>query len=137
MDEFIGVTAAARMIGVSPATIRRWVKSGALVSARTPGKHLRFTVSEVNRMLSSETGNIPGVDRNTRDLAAMFETWSVQVQELRPFTERAFDTPESLRAAVEAIRRRRGLLGEIDGLAQEIEDAANSWTRRGDVTTVE
>jgi hypothetical protein len=88
-------------------------------------------------MLSSETGNIPGVDRNTRDLAAMFETWSVQVQELRPFTERAFDTPESLRAAVEAIRRRRGLLGEIDGLAQEIEDAANSWTRRGDVTTVE
>jgi excisionase family DNA binding protein len=39
MDEFIGVTAAARMIGVSPATIRRWVKSGALVSARTPGNH--------------------------------------------------------------------------------------------------
>lgn len=47
--------AFARLVGVTPETIRRWVREEKLRPAgRTPGGQLRFTEDQVDTLLSGE-----------------------------------------------------------------------------------
>ena len=41
----------ARLLGVSPTTVRRWILSGRIRAERTPGGHYRIPESEVRRLL--------------------------------------------------------------------------------------
>lgn len=45
------VSQVARRLGVCTKTIRRWDSKGLINCARTPGKHRRISLSEVNRLL--------------------------------------------------------------------------------------
>jgi len=61
MDEpvkrWIGLSEAARLLGVHPSTVRAWADGGKLQFHRTPGGHRRFSLPEIERW---------GVDRGRR-----------------------------------------------------------------------
>lgn len=46
----IPIGEAARILGVSVDTIRRWETEGRIVSTRTAGNQRRFTLSEIEQM---------------------------------------------------------------------------------------
>lgn len=50
-EEWISVRAACDLIGVSPATLRRWSNAGAIATFTTPGGHRRFPRSAVLGLL--------------------------------------------------------------------------------------
>jgi excisionase family DNA binding protein len=52
-SNMIGAGEAARRLGVSPATIQRWVDAGLLSAVRTHGGHRRIPLSEIRRMLAA------------------------------------------------------------------------------------
>ncbi len=43
--------AAAEVLGVSPATLDRWVRNGRLTPFRTPSGHPRYTRAQLDRLL--------------------------------------------------------------------------------------
>ncbi|MEA3254952.1 MAG: IS607 family transposase [Candidatus Altiarchaeota archaeon] len=51
MEKYYAITHTARLLGVSTTTINRWEKDGKIVAVWTPGKHRRFSESEINRLL--------------------------------------------------------------------------------------
>ncbi|NOZ28623.1 MAG: helix-turn-helix domain-containing protein [Chloroflexi bacterium] len=56
LEEWISVREAARYLGVSPGTVRRYIKKGYIRAGRLPsGKRLRIPRSEVERILRSES----------------------------------------------------------------------------------
>jgi len=135
MSRLVNVTEAARVAGVSPDTIRRWCDAGRLPSLRTSGGHRRIDVELVEKLLADGPTTSVNLTRDTRDLAAVFEAWRYQVQDIRPFLERPFDTPGDLDSALKALRGRSerivgGLLGELEGLVRELEEALYSSESR-------
>ena len=47
MNRFVGIGAAARSLGVSMATLRRWEAAGKLVPDRTAGGHRRYDLARL------------------------------------------------------------------------------------------
>lgn len=51
-DTLIGITKAAKRLGVSNSTLRRMVENGLLSPSKTQGGHLRFSVAQLDDYLS-------------------------------------------------------------------------------------
>lgn len=51
-DRLLPIGEAARSLGVSLDTIRRWERDGKISGIRTPGGQRRFPQSEIDRLLS-------------------------------------------------------------------------------------
>lgn len=49
-DALVSVSEAARRLGVTVDTVRRWETSGHIKATRTPGGQRRFSLSEVERV---------------------------------------------------------------------------------------
>ena len=58
--DWIPLGAASRLLGVDPATLRRWAAAGRVESYRTPGGHRRFSRAVVDRVRANRT---PAVTR--------------------------------------------------------------------------
>ncbi len=54
MDKIIGINEAAKLLGVSSTTLRRWELEGKMKSVRTKGNHRRFKVSELIGVTSKD-----------------------------------------------------------------------------------
>lgn len=52
-DELIPIGEAARILGVSVATVRRWEAQGKIAARRTLGEQRRFVRSEVEALSGS------------------------------------------------------------------------------------
>jgi excisionase family DNA binding protein len=52
--DWVGLSEASRLLGVSPATVRRWSDAGRLRVFTTPGGHRRFSRRTLERLLPSE-----------------------------------------------------------------------------------
>ena len=52
-DRLLPIGEAARSLGVSLDTIRRWEREGKIVGIRTPGGQRRFPRSEIDRLLGA------------------------------------------------------------------------------------
>lgn len=50
-SQMVAVGDAARLLGVSVKTIRRWEASGKISGRRTPGGQRRFRLSDINELL--------------------------------------------------------------------------------------
>lgn len=48
--EAVPIGEAARLLGVTVETVRRWERAGRIQAQRTPGGQRRFPVSEVERL---------------------------------------------------------------------------------------
>ena len=54
MKDLVSTGEAARRLGVSPATIQRWVDAGVVSATRTHGGHRRIPLSEVRRAIAAK-----------------------------------------------------------------------------------
>lgn len=59
--DWLGLGEASSLLGVSPATIRRWSDAGRLKVFTTPGGHRRFSRSALERLLPSDRGRRPAL----------------------------------------------------------------------------
>lgn len=59
--DWVGLSEASRVLGVSPATLRRWSDAGRLRVFTTPGGHRRFSRSALERMLPADRGRRPAI----------------------------------------------------------------------------
>ena len=51
-SELLPIGEAARQLGVSTDTLRRWDREGLITTIRTPGGQRRIAVTEVERILA-------------------------------------------------------------------------------------
>ncbi len=65
--DWISIREASAMLGVSPATLRRWAEAGAIPTFTTPGGHRRFSRSAI-------AARLPGARASRPDLAGLVET---------------------------------------------------------------
>jgi len=66
--ELLSVSAAARMLGVSPSSLRAWAAAGRVPHVRTPGGHRRFQREELVRWLADHGGEPPAQPARTQEL---------------------------------------------------------------------
>jgi len=60
-DRLIGLTEAARLLGVGTSTLRAWDASGKLTALRTVGNHRRYRLSDIEKLQGQEANpNEPG-----------------------------------------------------------------------------
>lgn len=57
--DWIGLSDASRILGVSPATVRRWSDDGRLRVFTTPGGHRRFSRSALEHLLPADRTRRP------------------------------------------------------------------------------
>ena len=63
VEEWLTVHEACALIGVSPATLRRWSAAGDVQAFTTPGGHRRFARSTILGLLPSERRQRPTLER--------------------------------------------------------------------------
>ncbi len=59
--DWMGLSEASRVLGVSPATLRRWSDAGRLRVFTTPGGHRRFSRSALDRLLPADRSRRPSI----------------------------------------------------------------------------
>src|SRR5688572_15949891 len=57
----MGLSEASRVLGVSPATLRRWSDAGRLRVFTTPGGHRRFSRAALQRLLPADRSRRPSI----------------------------------------------------------------------------
>lgn len=61
-SSWLGLGSASRLLGVSPATLRRWSNSGRIKAYTTPGGHRRFSRASVEAMLPADRTRRPTME---------------------------------------------------------------------------
>jgi excisionase family DNA binding protein len=59
--DWVGLSEASQVLGVSPATLRRWSDAGRVRVFTTPGGHRRFSRSSLERLLPSDHSRRPSI----------------------------------------------------------------------------
>ena len=59
--DWVGLSEASRLLGVSPATMRRWSDAGRLRVFTTPGGHRRFSRATLERLLPADRSHRPSL----------------------------------------------------------------------------
>ncbi len=59
--DWVSLSEASRVLGVSPATLRRWSDAGRLRVFTTPGGHRRFSRSALARLLPADRAHRPSI----------------------------------------------------------------------------
>lgn len=59
--DWVGLSEASRVLGVSPATLRRWSDAGRLRVFTTPGGHRRFSRAALERLLPADRSRRPSI----------------------------------------------------------------------------
>jgi excisionase family DNA binding protein len=68
-EKWLTTTEAAELLGVHPATIRRWADDGDVPMMTTPGGHRRFALSDLNQLAGAAT---------SLDVAGFENRWAQQ-----------------------------------------------------------
>src|SRR5690349_17812151 len=59
--DWVSLSEASRLLGVSPATVRRWSDAGRLRAFTTPGGHRRFSRAALQRLLPADRSRRPAI----------------------------------------------------------------------------
>jgi excisionase family DNA binding protein len=59
--DWVGLSEASHVLGVSPATLRRWSDAGRLRVFTTPGGHRRFSRAALERLLPADRSRRPSI----------------------------------------------------------------------------
>ena len=62
LEKWLSVHQACELIGVSPATLRRWSSAGEVEAFKTPGGHRRFARSTILALLPDTSSQRPNLD---------------------------------------------------------------------------
>ncbi len=63
-SEWITLGEASRMLGIAPATLRRWSDAGRVRAFTTPGGHRRYRRSALERMIPGDRSDRPSLVRS-------------------------------------------------------------------------
>jgi excisionase family DNA binding protein len=61
LRDWVSLAEASRVLGVSPATLRRWSDAGRLRVFTTPGGHRRFSRAALERLLPADRSRRPSI----------------------------------------------------------------------------
>ena len=114
--EWVGIHEAAALVGVSPATLRRWSDAGDIDAFTTPGGHRRFSRSSIAGLISTERGTEPIADQLDRIRARLDRVLRLASRRLAadpPWTD-AFDDDDRADIALQARRIVDGLVAVLD-----------------------
>lgn len=80
---WLTLSAASKLLGVHPATLRQWADAGQVPSYRTPGGHRRFDANELRAFLLRASTSAVQADE-VRQATELFESALIQTRsELR------------------------------------------------------
>ena len=80
---WLTLSAASKLLGVHPATLRQWADAGQVPSYRTPGGHRRFDADELRAFLL-RASTPPAQPDDARQASELFESALIQTRsELR------------------------------------------------------
>lgn len=137
--DWIGLSEASRVLGVSPATLRRWSDAGRLRVFTTPGGHRRFSRTALERLLPGDRSRRPtiGGSLTSSRIARTYRRASREVAPDLPWVLKLTDEQRLL------FRERGHLLAasllqfldspQPEAAAYHLEDAARSATDYGTV----
>ncbi|MBI5535155.1 MAG: excisionase family DNA-binding protein [Deltaproteobacteria bacterium] len=60
---YISTGHAARLLGVTPDTVLKWIKRGKLIAMRTAGGHFRIPREQLDCLVEARSSKPPGTDR--------------------------------------------------------------------------
>jgi len=81
---WLTLSAASKLLGVHPATLRQWADAGQVPSYRTPGGHRRFDADELRQFLLRASAGPSSAEEEALSPADMMETALIQTRnELR------------------------------------------------------
>ncbi len=109
-DPMVTTGEAAQRLGVTAATIQRWVDGGVLHAERTPGGHRRIPVAELRRLIAST---------RPAELKGPVAGWLAALLQGETL---------SLRSALLAARQRSGSWAELaDEVASAVAELGRHW----------
>lgn len=82
--DWIPLSQASRVLGVSPATLRRWSDAGRLRVFTTPGGHRRFSRSALERLLPADRLRRPSIAAGGVTASRMARTYRRATREVAP-----------------------------------------------------
>ena len=82
--DWVGLSEASRVLGVSPATLRRWSDAGRLRVYTTPGGHRRFSRSALERLLPADRSRRPTISGGGLTPARISRTYRRAGREVAP-----------------------------------------------------
>lgn len=82
--DWIGLSEASRVLGVSPATLRRWSDAGRLRVYTTPGGHRRFSRSALERLLPADRSRRPSIGAAGMTPSRLARTYRRASREVAP-----------------------------------------------------
>jgi excisionase family DNA binding protein len=70
---------AARLFGVRPTTLARWVRAGRLSAMSTPGGHRRYRAWEIQAAIDGTPGDETDTSINNDDVVRLYDQgWSIR-----------------------------------------------------------
>jgi excisionase family DNA binding protein len=111
LSEWVSISEAERLTGLSVRTIKRMADEGQLKTSRTPGDHMRVLRADVNRLLRRETASPASASSVLANKRERVEELSLQLQEVRAMRELRKLSEEDAEAErrQSAARRAQGL----------------------------
>jgi excisionase family DNA binding protein len=82
--DWIPLSQASRVLGVSPATLRRWSDAGRLRVFTTPGGHRRFSRSALERLLPADRLRRPSIAAGGITASRMAQRYRRASREVAP-----------------------------------------------------
>lgn len=73
--DWVGLSEASRVLGISPATLRRWSDAGRLRVFTTPGGHRRFSRAALERLLPADRSRRPSISAGGLTPARIAKTY--------------------------------------------------------------
>lgn len=125
-EVWLGVHDASAMLGVSPATLRRWSAAGKVAAFTTPGGHRRFARSMIEKLLpppSTADTTVSSLGESS-DRVARIVRRNVQAACCGTSWLEQADEDTRLALGVGGRMMVEGLLGYVDGDAPNEREAA-------------
>lgn len=125
----LSVSAAARLLGVSPSSLRAWAAAGRVPCVRTPGGHRRFELDELVRWLAERGGAPPAPQSRMQELVPtrieampeMASALSDALDDILLAFEEELGRTRTGAAARHSSARQGRVVGALDSLAAALE----------------
>lgn len=125
-EVWLGVHEASAMLGVSPATLRRWSVAGKIVTFTTPGGHRRYARSTLEHLLPDTASTEPSIAALGGSTDRVVEILRASISNVCPDVAWLDDADEQT-CVVLALGGRTlvdGVIGYVDGASRREREAA-------------
>jgi hypothetical protein len=125
-EVWLGVHEASAMLGVSPATLRRWSVAGKIETFTTPGGHRRYARSTLEHLLPRAAGGEQSVASLGGSADRVVEILAASIAEVCPHVAWLDGADEQTTHGLALAGRAMvdGVLGYVDGASRREREAA-------------